>query len=98
MPASRAVRAIWSASKSVGSKRAGDSSPYPHSLSVKVLMEKWRNPYTSRRCHAVWRELGIAPYGAGGATLPEYGKHAASATSVNGRAYVDGFVIGCSVE
>src|SRR5436309_1170963 len=39
-----AAPTIWSASKAVGLKSAGDSSPSPHSRFVNVLMVKWRKP------------------------------------------------------
>jgi len=44
MPASVAVPTIWSASNAVGANTSGDSSPYPHSLSVKVLGEMQVKP------------------------------------------------------
>jgi len=53
----------------VGLKTDSLSSPYPHSLSVKVLVVKCTNAYCSISCQANWRSVGIGNIGAGGLTV-----------------------------
>ena len=74
-----AAATIWSGSKSVGLNRLGSSSPYPHSLSVKVFREKWTKAYISRLCQASWRGLGTAPQGPG---APAFGEGLAQASTL----------------
>ena len=52
-PASFITATHCSASKAVGLKTSGLSSPKPHSLSVKVLVVKCTNAYCDQGKHAV---------------------------------------------
>ena len=63
-PAFRSLM-MASASKSVGAKMFGSSSPSPHSRPVKVFTVKWRKAQVSMRCQRNWRSLGTAPKGFG---------------------------------
>jgi hypothetical protein len=69
MPASFITRTHCRASSAVGLKTSAGSSPWPHSLSVKVLGPKWMNPVNSRSCQASWRGEGSGAMGAGGGTV-----------------------------
>src|SRR5687768_5450670 len=60
--------AHWSTSTCVGLKTAGCSSPYPHSLSVNVLVVKCKKAFISISCHSICAAVGNGITGAGAAT------------------------------